>query len=209
MRDRADDELDSLLDAALETYVLVEYEDEAVAGVKSRTMAAVRAQVLLEKKSGRRIAWPLWALPVAAVLVMAAVLLLSRQRVDVKGLAMSAPEKVSDRHETRAASPGAMQAQVEFPQASHPAIRHVSLQTERIANPVSEPLPKLDVFPTPTPLSPEEQALAAMAQRNPQQAQQAMTMPEHKPIEPLNVKPVMIAAIRIPPLNPSDTDENK
>jgi hypothetical protein len=65
----------------------------------------------------------------------------------------------------------------------------------------------LEVFPTPAPLSPEEQALADLVNRDPrivtrQIAQSAIT-PQPQPVERIH-----IAAIHIPPLNPPDNGGN-
>jgi len=62
----------------------------------------------------------------------------------------------------------------------------------------NEPLPKQEVFPTPTPLTKEEQALVALVNRNPGNITQSIAETQKQPVEPLT-----IAAIRIPLLDSS------
>jgi hypothetical protein len=68
---------------------------------------------------------------------------------------------------------------------------------------VDASLPRQEVFPTPTPLTPQEQALAALATRNPGNVSQSVAEAQKQPVEPLE-----IAAIRIKPLNPPDKGQN-
>lgn len=195
MHDESERECDALLDAALKSYAQAEGEDESVPAVTSRTMAAVRAADSQRKKA----TWAWWALPVAAVLVLAAVLLPLRRHA----------QPVSHASVSRMTQPAPPRsAQVE-PPPSHAAVRRVSEHVQRKALVAPQPLPKLDVFPTPTPLSAEERALVAMAQRDPKQAEQALTMPEEKPSTPLEIKPLTIAAIEISPLNAPDKGDKE
>jgi hypothetical protein len=64
------------------------------------------------------------------------------------------------------------------------------------------PLPKLDVFPTPRPLSPEEQAMVRFVATTPPSEIQAMQKAQQQQDEPLH-----IAAIVIQPLKPLDETE--
>jgi hypothetical protein len=64
-------------------------------------------------------------------------------------------------------------------------------------------LPKLDVFPMPQPLSPEEQALYAFATQVPEKQRQAILEAQKNDDAPLNV-----ASIRIQPLEIPDTSKN-
>jgi hypothetical protein len=63
--------------------------------------------------------------------------------------------------------------------------------------------PKLDVFPLPQPLSPEEQALYAFATQVPEKQRQAILDAQKDIDAPLN-----IAAIHIQPLEVTDTGKN-
>ena len=67
---------------------------------------------------------------------------------------------------------------------------------------VEGPLPKLDVFPTPTPLSPQEQALAAFAQHGPPAVQRAVLDDQQHWDDP-----IIVADLREQPVaagNPQD-----
>ena len=62
--------------------------------------------------------------------------------------------------------------------------------------------PKLIVFPTPQPLTAEEQTLLAAATRGSEAQRQALL--ESKPVE----APLSIASLNIPPLAPPDEGKN-
>jgi hypothetical protein len=67
----------------------------------------------------------------------------------------------------------------------------------------AEPLPKLDFFPTPQPLTPQEQALAVIATQTP--------APELKALidaQKADDRPFPIAASHIPPFEPPDEGAN-
>ena len=51
-------------------------------------------------------------------------------------------------------------------------------------------LPKREVFPTPTPLSPEERALVMLVAQSPEKARELLTPVEPKPIEPIKIEPI-------------------
>lgn len=66
-------------------------------------------------------------------------------------------------------------------------------------------LPKLDVFPSPAPLTPQIETLASFAAAHPRQAREALASPgDLKPPAALEIKPIQIAAIEIKPLANSE-----
>jgi hypothetical protein len=65
------------------------------------------------------------------------------------------------------------------------------------------PLPKREVFPTPQPLSPEEQAFVEFAARAPETERQLFIEAQKRDDAPLS-----IAAIEIQPLDPPDHGGN-
>jgi hypothetical protein len=82
------------------------------------------------------------------------------------------------------------------PAAEKPRIitkRRVKLRVAR-----REPLPKLEQFPTPVPLTAEERALIAFVTRYPKEAQQAFEDLRKRSEEPIEIQP-----IQIPPLEDS------
>ena len=195
MRERDDDELEALLDAALTSYARAEREDEAAARVQARTMAAVRGSTFSVKK----IAWALWALPVAAVLVLAALLvpeMLSKGYrgatvVREMGAGVVAQRTIAPMVEPREAEIRRVDM---TPRRGHSAAKHRD---------VPEILPKLEVFPTPRPLTAEEVAFMKFAAAQTKQADHATAPPDPQPIVPLT-----IAAIEIQPLDTSSKDPN-
>jgi hypothetical protein len=184
------DELDVVLDAALSTYA----NPEPSLGLTARILAAARAAAPL-----RQFRWIIWAIPAMAAL-LAVLILLPGRRIHRDPL----PSTVQL---SRSASTSPVTAPKLPIQASsaRQASRLRATATVRAPIPALEPLPKQEVFPTPTPLSTEEQALVAAVNRNPegvarQIGQSAAQSPE-QPIEPLH-----IAEIHIPPLNPPDNN---
>ncbi|MGA2251861.1 hypothetical protein [Terracidiphilus sp.] len=64
-------------------------------------------------------------------------------------------------------------------------------------------MPKLDVFPTPQPLSPEERTFVRYVANMSESDRKALAATQDQPITPL-----AIAAIQIQPLAPLDKSEN-
>ncbi len=174
------DDLDLLLDAALAAYV----DAEAQPGLTHRILAAARH--LEPRRSALR--WLPLAISALAAALLASIFLIHRAGIP--------------------SHPAPLVAQVPAPTFSaglksnptppaHRAREHAARAASR---PAPAQLPRLEVFPTPTPLSPEERALLT-AQGNPdgvptQPAQSAAVL-DRQSVEPLH-----IAAIEIPPLNP-------
>jgi hypothetical protein len=52
------------------------------------------------------------------------------------------------------------------------------------------PLPRLEVFPTPSPLTSEERALLVLVAQSPELARELLTPTEPKPIEPIIIEPI-------------------
>jgi hypothetical protein len=52
------------------------------------------------------------------------------------------------------------------------------------------PLPRLEVFPTPTPLTSEERALLVLVAQSPELARELLIPTEPKPIEPIKIEPI-------------------
>lgn len=66
-----------------------------------------------------------------------------------------------------------------------------------------QPLPKLDVFPTPTPLSPQEQALVAFAAQAPPAVKQQVIVAQQHIADPLT-----IAELKIRPLDQGEKQQS-
>ncbi len=62
--------------------------------------------------------------------------------------------------------------------------------TKRASRPRPVRLPKLEVFPTPVPLSAEERALLMLAAQSSEKVRELLTPAEPKPIEPIEIEPI-------------------
>lgn len=149
--------LDARLDAALHTYA-------APPPVPDPHSIA---QKLLERATelDTRPAFPIWkwAVPAAAcfiALVLAALWFFRAPQIPTVARTPAPPPTIAATH------PPALPAQ----RAAIPAHPRRPV----VAATASRPLPKLAVFPTPTPLSPQEQALVAFAEHAPPAVQRAV-----------------------------------
>jgi hypothetical protein len=152
-----DNSLDTRIEDAIRTYAEPGKVPEA----------RIVALKLLEQAGevGPRAQWPLWrwAIPAAVCLIamaIAAVWLFRTPRIpDV----------------ARTPAPPRIVAQTKTPA---PLTRHAPLSAakrpHRVLAAKSRTLPKLDVFPTPTPLSPQEKALVYFAEHAPSSVQRAV-----------------------------------
>ena len=185
------DDLDTLLDAALSTYT----NPEPSLGLTPRILAATRAV------DGRPpLRWMVWAVPALAAALAIVILYPAHHIYRDPSPSTSQLSGSASTYPITAPNPVKTGSDREAPRLRATA-------TIRAAIPAPEPLPKQEVFPTPAPLSPQEQAIAALVNRNrteiaKQVAQSANQDPE-QPIEPLH-----IAAIHIPPLYPPDNGAN-
>jgi len=164
--DNTRDKLDRLIDGALADYS----DAEPLAGLEARVVSRVRVA-----GAGRRrmFAWGL-GFAVAASVVVVGILIWNGQRVALKPTVASGV------------------AHVEPPPA-------VSIKGAIRVRPAarsrhSRALPKLDQFPAPTPLTPEERALITLVQRHPRDAEIFAELQKQAD------KPVEIERIRIAPL---------
>jgi hypothetical protein len=193
------DDLDVLLDAALSTYTDPGPSPHLSRRIISETTQRRRAEFLTGRMT--------WAVPaLAALLLIAAVLIHHR------------PAPLQSPHVAEHSQPAAQASATGVSNA--PMISPAVTTTSRLRS--SQPrltkmdgavspqpaLPKREVFPTPTPLSHEEQALVALVNRDTHDSKelaQQITQPalQGQPLEPLR-----IAAIHIPPLNPPDNGNN-
>ncbi len=189
------DELDILLDAALATYV----DSEPSPSLTPRILAAARD---VDRRPS--VGWLSWAVPALAAALLMTIFLThrpaARRETPQPTADLSAPrvpasaERISDTPAKSIATEATPHLGSTPPRAA---------RSVRTTAPIQPLLPRQDVFPTPTPLSPEVQALAALVNRNPERVAQTGETSQPQPIEPLH-----IAAIHIPPLNPPDNGDN-
>ncbi len=152
-----DNSLDTRIDAAIRTYA------EPAQVPEARIVALKLLEQAREVEPRRQ--WPLWrwAIPAAVCLIamaIAAVWIFRTPRIP-DAARTPAPPRIVTQTETPA-----------------PLIRRARLSAakrpHRVLAAKSRPLPKLDVFPTPTPLSPQEKALVAFAEHAPPAVQRAV-----------------------------------
>ena len=178
------DSLDLLLDDALCTY------GEASAGIEQRVLAHVAqasATVTKQHLHRVRLAWAL-ALPIAACLIV--FLFLPRGPRAGHNLIVHTPPAPPAPPITRATKPvPSLQSQAHISTATKQHLHRVDAAVA---------LPKLGVFPTPTPLTPQEQALVRFAVETPKPELHAIVQAQNQISEPLHV-----AAIQIPQIEPS------
>lgn len=178
------DELDILLDRALESYAAAQPRP----GLEQRVMANVRA-------AGKRGRWRLaiWVPALAAVCtaVVLAALALRAPRVTIPA---PEPPRVVARQQPAAASPARAPVQASRPKAGRAA-------TVAVRRPA--PLPKLEQFPSPAPVSEEVRALLEWTRKSRELARQVLASTEPKPTEPIQIK-----ELTIPPLERGDTSED-
>jgi hypothetical protein len=187
-----DPDLDSLIDAALETYA----DRSADANLAERILSRLANEPAPKMRPG-------W-LPWAAVAFPAAICLLllayfgwgtadSHTAPDIQGAQLHNPAGPSVR-------PQAIWT-AEPARTRH--INHVALLQHSLADTAKlQPPPKLDVFPTPTPLTRQERALAVYVAHTPRAEQQALARSEQEQT------PLTVASIHVIPLDSSDDDVN-
>lgn len=185
------DNLDRMLESSLSNY------GEPESGLAERILARVESEQKLAQPTpkwrGRILLWA--ALPVAACLLLT-LLVLKSSGPTVTHPPNGLPESAST-------STGSKAPSVENVTRPAPKTRaRTPLQNSRtVAG--SAARPKLDVFPLPQPLTPEEKALYAFATQVPEKERQAIMAAQKDDDAPLNV-----AALQIQPLEILDTGKN-
>jgi hypothetical protein len=181
---RGDDGVDELIDAALRSYA----EPGKMADAR---VAAVRILARVEFAESRKRFW-MWAVGVPAVACLLMVILVSMgwmrgPRLGEIAQAPSAPRVVRVEK---------LRGRVAVPELPRPGARKAAHQNGAPAvTAVQVRLPKMDVFPTPRPLTAEERALVAFAsQVSPEMKKQVVEAERHLG------DPIAIAQLKIEPL---------
>jgi hypothetical protein len=194
------DHLDRLVDSSLSSYG----DPGADTGTESGLAERILARVSREQRSDRSA--PRWhsrfllwaALPAAACLLLT-FLLLKTAGPGTPHQSASLPQAASAKSGSKAPKVADGAHAEELPTAA----KHHTHTPPTIAVSKSAAPPKLDVFPLPHPLSPEEQALYAFATQVPEEQRQAVLAAQKNDDAPLNV-----AALHIQPLEITDTGKN-
>ena len=197
---REKDELDTLLDAALVTYA----DPGPDSGLEQRVLACVSGENFAVSTPTPRRRWLPWGIALAAASCLLLFVVISAQKRihppsrNVQSALSSDPlHATTIRREPISVLPHS--TIIHGANRIMPKVQHPSTEiTHR-----SAPLPKLDVFPTPQPLMPEEQALVAFATQAPQRQVEAVIEAQKQAGAPLT-----IAAIRIQPLEQPEQGQN-
>ncbi len=194
---REKDDLDVLLDSALSTYADPGQDSRLDSGLDSGLAQRILARIAAVRESAERTPatrrrWLPWAiaLPAAACVLLFIVLgpkIVQQPSSRTTAVAHSPEQSAALSAPTTAARPEPVH------RTRRPTSKAQSVPLHRAAPPT--PLPKLDIFPTPQPLTPEERALVIVATQIPESQRQALVEAQRQGDEPLSV-----AAIHIPPL---------
>jgi len=163
----SNDELDRRIDNALAGYSGA----EPLAGLEERVLRRVRVA------SRRRVLG--WA---AAIAVAASVV--------VTVSVVRAPHH-SDPPTYRVGIPAVVRPVPVVDKARVVTVRRARTRARR-----ARPLPKLEQFPTPVPLTAEERALVAFVEHHPAEAQQVFAALQKRSNEPIEIQPIQIPPLR-------------
>ena len=180
-----DRELDQLIDTALSTYA------EPRAGIEARVLTHLSTQPTHRH-------WLPWAiaLPIAACIALLLMLYPRHNRTE--------PIREAQHNTAPQTQPAPQNSIAQAAQEpAHQPKPHIVIAHAIQRSAPAPASPKLDVFPTPHPLSSQEQALIRYVASIPEPNRRALAAAQDQPIEPL-----AIAAIKIQPLAPLDKSEN-
>jgi hypothetical protein len=175
-----DDKLDQILDDALANYI-----SQPRAGLEQRVLASVRADAGGERR------WLRWSLVVgAAACLVIAVLLFTHSSAPKAEVA-----RVTSTPSTVVSVPT---TQPNLAAKSEPARKHAVRNRTTTPSVRPEPLPKLAQFPTPSPLTADEDALLGLVRTAKPETIQALSQQK---AEPLSIAKIQIEEIQIEPLS--------
>ena len=178
--------LEELLEASLKRY----RSEEPRAGLENRILANVQASD--RALESRRWVWA-WALAAsAAVLIVAVVVLRFTSR--------PAPRTGTFSPAMQAVAPKAETPQVV---AGAPPVTRVPRKPSRRPRPAAANLRRPEQFPTPSPLSEQEQLLLAFVSQGPRSELSALAIRDVK-IDPLEIPELKVAMIEIEKLSKSE-----
>ncbi len=206
---KPDRDFDELLDSALSTYA----DPGPESGLEDRILARITASAVVARANAPR-RWLVWAfaIPAAACLLVALILPGVKTMHAPAGRVSSGQVSSGPASSRQVAPVPAQPSPVTARSFESPALPSARSMREprgpadqAALRPAPRPsrLPKLDVFPAPQPLSPEEEILARFAtQASP--AERALFLDAQRQAE----TPLPIAAIHIPPLDPPVKGDN-
>jgi hypothetical protein len=182
-------ELDELIRSSIASY--------GEPAPNSELAQRILVRIAAEPEQVSRSRWLPWviALPVAACLITIFILFETRPVHAPAGVANQAQIPAQMHDYIAAGEPHLTQHE------NRKAIaRHEGLPRLAAVNSKPQPLPKLDVFPTPQPLTREEQALVQFAARAPVAEREALLEEQQKHDAPLTIAAIKIQPIELPEL---------
>ncbi len=210
------DELDLLLDSALATYA----DPGPDSGLEQRVLAGLEAARKSGERSGGFAGRRRWLPWIIAVPAAAGLLILWLSNARIVRVPATQPPSALQANRSQPSSPGSSSTPQQERPSGAKARNAFRVGTARLKScpdtkPMRAPgacaatqpavspesqianaaLPKLDVFPTPAPLSAEERTLVAVADAGPPPQREALIVSQKNLDTPLN-----IAALNIPPL---------
>ncbi len=194
---REDREIELLIDSALGNYVA------PASGLEDRILRALvparagGAGFALQRRFTNRTRAAGFALLSAAAAVLIAWVLLPRTEHRLNDISHA-----DGRRPVHAGTTGKTGAETAHVRTGRSVRSWVAKTTAAQSNSIAS-LPKLDVFPTPQPVTAEERALAVAATKAPGPLRQALVEAQSQVDAPLH-----IAAIVIPPLEPPDEGQD-
>ena len=187
-----DNRLDLVINEALASYGDPGPDSELPARMAGRIAACIASEPT-PKPRGRRLLWAV-ALPAAACVTLMVFVhpgpRITRPRV-IQSNQAGRLGRLAVAARGAQAQPAPRVAAAERAKARAPRLR-----AEVAA--AAQSLPKLDVFPTPQPLTPQERALAVYVAQMPEPEQRALAQSEQDPV------PLTVASIHTLPLEPPD-----
>ena len=166
---------------------LASYADPAGVGEPPQMTARVLASIGKNEKRKRRWRWTfIFVVPEFALLLAAAIFLrpsaCHMERLTPQELALSVTS--------------APPAQQPDEQAAAPRLQRVEVtKVRRVEQARQERLPKLDVFPAPTPLTEQEKLLVRYVSETPREQQIEIVKAQQEATKPLQITPLSIAPI--------------
>ncbi len=189
-----EDRLDRMLESSLSSYG----DPGLDSGLAERVLTRISSERNSDRSAPRRRSrFLLWAALPAAACLLLTFLLVRPAGPGATHQSASLPQPAGRE------SKGPAIANITSAQRTLPIARHRTQPRPAPAVAKSGARPKLDVFPLPQPLSPEEQALYAFATQVPEKQRQAILDAQKNDGAPLN-----ISTVYIQPLEISDTGKN-
>jgi hypothetical protein len=190
-------DLDRWIDEALGTYADPPQDGDFDANLAGRILT----RIAQEPAPHPRLRWLPWAAVAFPAAIICLLLLIPSSPKSTTPRATPAAQ--SARFRTSADISVRPTLRTGLPSATaRQAYRTAGLPHSLVATTEPQPLPKLDVFPTPTPLTSQERALATYVAHSPLAAQQALAQSEQEQ------SPLTVASVHVISLDALDEDAN-